>query len=110
LTGEQNTAIPPAITEFQIGLAVELSGGSTQGWLRVAGSLHKMRLDLVDAIEQRDAPRAVELIRDYHSRVINRTKSSPRAKEVRETDPGLATFLSTWLGSNVRLGQQPGGS
>lgn len=103
-------ALLRVITEFQIGLAVELSEGSTQGWLRVAGSLHKLRLELVEAIEQRDAPHAVQIVRDYHSRVINRTKSSPRAKEVRETDPGLATFLSTWLRSNVRLGQQPGGS
>ncbi|MDX6236462.1 MAG: GntR family transcriptional regulator, transcriptional repressor for pyruvate dehydrogenase complex [Kribbellaceae bacterium] len=103
-------ALSRVITEFQIGLAVELSGGSTQGWLRVAGSLHPMRLDLVEAVEQRDAARAVQLVHDYHSKVIARTKSSPRAKEMRETDPGLADFLSTWLRSNVRLGQQPGGS
>src|SRR3979409_1001211 len=32
------------ITEIQIGLAVELSGGSTRGWLRVAGSLHSKRM------------------------------------------------------------------
>jgi GntR family transcriptional repressor for pyruvate dehydrogenase complex len=103
-------ALCRVITEFQIGLAVELSGGSTQGWLRVGGRLHPMRLELVEAIEQRDAPRAVQLVHDYHSKVIKRTQSSPRAKEIQETDPRLAAFLSTWLRSNVRLGQQPGGS
>jgi DNA-binding FadR family transcriptional regulator len=103
-------ALCRVITEFQIGLAVELSGGSKQGWLRLAGSLHPMRMDLVEAIEQRDAARAVQLVHDYHSRVITRTQSSPRAKKIRETDPGLAAFLSTWLRSNVRLGQQPRGS
>jgi DNA-binding FadR family transcriptional regulator len=101
-------ALCRVITEFQIGLAVELSGGSAQSWLRVGGTMHPMRLELVSAIEERDAARAVQLVHDYHAKVIARTKSSPRAKEMRATDPGLAGFLSTWLKSNVRLGQQPG--
>ena len=103
-------ALCRVITEIQIGLAVELSGGSTRGWLRVAGSLHSTRMDIVEAIEQRDAARAVQLVHDYHRTVITRTQSAPRAKEIRETDPGLTAFLSSWLRSNVRLGQQPGGS
>jgi DNA-binding FadR family transcriptional regulator len=92
------------ITEIQIGLAVELSGGSTEDWRRVAGSLHKTRMDIVEAIAQRDSARAVQLLRDYHRKVIKRTQSSPRAKEIRETDPGLTTFLSSWLRANVGLG------
>jgi DNA-binding FadR family transcriptional regulator len=93
------------ITEIQIGLAVELSGRRTEDWRRVAGSpLHKTRMDIVEAIAQRDSARAVQLLRDYHSRVIKRTQSSPRAKQIRETDPGLTAFLSSWLGANVGLG------
>jgi DNA-binding FadR family transcriptional regulator len=92
------------ITEIQIGLAVEISGGSTEDWRRVAGTLHKRRMDIAEAIAQRDSDRAVQLIRDYHSRVIKRTQSSPRAKEIRETDPGLTAVLSSWLRANVGLG------
>ena len=85
-------------------LAVELSGGSTEDWRRVAGAMHKTRMDIAEAITQRDSDRAVQLIRDYHSRVIKRTQSSPRAKEIRETDPGLTAVLSSWLRANVGLG------
>jgi DNA-binding FadR family transcriptional regulator len=96
-------ALCRVITEIQIGLAVELSGGSKEGWLPVAGSLHNARMDIVEAIAQRDADRAVQLIHDYHRAVITRTQSAPRAKEIRETDPGLATFLSSWLRANARV-------
>jgi DNA-binding FadR family transcriptional regulator len=101
-------ALCRVITEFQIGLAVELSGGSKQGWLRVAGSLQQMRMDIVEAIAQRDSARAVQLVHDYHQTVITRTQASPRAKELRESDPGLASFLSSWLRANVGLGRAPG--
>jgi DNA-binding FadR family transcriptional regulator len=97
-------AICRFITDIQIGLAVELSGGSTEDWRRVAGALHKTRMDIAEAIAQRDSARAVQLVRDYHDKVIKRTQSSPRAKEIRETDPGLTTFLSSWLRANVGLG------
>jgi DNA-binding FadR family transcriptional regulator len=100
-------ALCRVITEIQIGLAVELSTGGTRGRLRVAGSLHRMRMDIVEAIAQRDATRAVQLVHDYHRRVITRIQSSPRAKEIRETDPGLTGFLSSWLGANVGLGSAP---
>lgn len=97
------------ITEIQIGLAVELSGGSTEDWRRVAGSLHQTRMDIAEAIAQRDSALAVQLVRDYHRKVIKRTQASPRAKEIRETDPGLTAFLSSWLAANVGLVSRPGG-
>jgi DNA-binding FadR family transcriptional regulator len=96
------------ITEIQIGLAVELSGGSTEDWRRVAGSLHKARMDIAEAIAQRDSAQAVQLVRDYHRKVIKRTQASPRARELRETDPGLTAFLSSWLGANVGVASTPG--
>jgi GntR family transcriptional regulator, transcriptional repressor for pyruvate dehydrogenase complex len=92
------------ITEIQIGLAVELSGGSTEDWRRVAGSPHKTRMDIAEAIAQRDATRAVQLIRDYHRRVIKRIQSTPRAKGIKETDPGFTAFLFSWLRANVGVG------
>jgi DNA-binding FadR family transcriptional regulator len=95
------------ITDMQIGLAVELSGGSTEDWRRVAGSLHGARMDIVEAIAHRDSALAVQLVRDYHAKVIKRTQSSPRAKQLKETDPGLINLLSAWLGANVTLGGMP---
>jgi DNA-binding FadR family transcriptional regulator len=97
-------ALCRVITEIQIGLAVDLSGGSTDDWRRVAGSLHKTRMDIVEAIAQRDSALAAQLVRDYHRKVIKRTQSSPRARELRESDPGLTTLLASWLGANVRVG------
>jgi hypothetical protein len=56
-------------------------------------------MEIVDAIAQRDAGRAVQLVHDYHSKIIKRTRSLPKAQELRESDPGLTTTLS--LGANV---------
>jgi len=92
------------ISQVQIGIAVELSKGSSQEWGRVPRSLSQARMDIVDAIARRDAPVAIELIRDYHRKAIERLQSSPGAKKLRATDPGLSTVLSSWLGSNVGLG------
>lgn len=91
------------ITQVQIGLAVELSKGSPGEWGRVPRSLSKARVDIVDAIARRDGPIAIELIRDYHRKAIERLQSSPGAKKLRATDPELTTALSAWLGSNVGL-------
>jgi DNA-binding FadR family transcriptional regulator len=98
-------ALCRSITEIQIGLAVELSGGSTGDWGRIAGapSLHKTRMEIAEAIAQRDASRAVALVRDYHGDVIRRIQSLPSARKLKQTDPGLTTVLSSWLGANVSL-------
>jgi GntR family transcriptional regulator, transcriptional repressor for pyruvate dehydrogenase complex len=99
-------ALCRAITEIQIGLAVKLAGGSIEDWRRVAGSLHKARTEIVDAVAQRDSARAVQLLDDYHRTVIKRIQSSPAAKELRVADPGLTTTLSTWLQANVGVGRR----
>jgi DNA-binding FadR family transcriptional regulator len=97
-------ALCRCITQFQIGLAVELSRGGTKEWGSVSGPLRKARMDIVDAIAERDSSSAVRLVRDYHREVVKRIESSPEAVKHRETDPGLTTFLSSWLGANVGLG------
>jgi DNA-binding FadR family transcriptional regulator len=94
-------ALCRSITEIQIGLAVELSGRRIEDWRRVAGSLYKARMDIVDAIARRDSARAVQLLRDYHRKVIKRIQASPWAKELKETDPGLTTSLAAWLRANA---------
>jgi DNA-binding FadR family transcriptional regulator len=98
-------ALCRAITEIQMGLAVELSGASAGDWGQIAGSpaLYAIRMEIAEAIAERDSPRAVRLIRDYHREVIARIQSLPRARELRESDPGLKAFLSAWLGANVSV-------
>jgi DNA-binding FadR family transcriptional regulator len=92
------------ITQVQIGLALELSRETMEEWGRVPRSLAKARMDVVDAVARRDGPAAVQLIREYHNKAVKRVQSSPGAKRLRETDPGLAGLLSSWLGANVGLG------
>jgi GntR family transcriptional repressor for pyruvate dehydrogenase complex len=98
-------ALCRAITEIQMGLAVELSGTSAGDWGQIAGSpaLYAIRAEIVEAIAERDSARAVRLIRDYHREVIARIQSLPRARELRESDPGLKAFLAAWLGANVSV-------
>jgi GntR family transcriptional regulator, transcriptional repressor for pyruvate dehydrogenase complex len=98
-------ALCRAITDIQMGLAVELSGGSAGDWGQIAASqsLYAIRVEIAQAIAERDAPRAVKLIRDYHGEVIARIQSLPRARELRESDPGLKAFLAAWLGANVSI-------
>ncbi|HWC80579.1 MAG TPA: GntR family transcriptional regulator [Pseudonocardiaceae bacterium] len=95
------------ITQIQIGLAVELTRETNEEWGRVPRSLNRARMDIVDAVAQRDGPTAVQLIREYHAKVVKRVQSSPGAKRLRETDPGLTGALSSWLGANVGLGNSP---
>jgi DNA-binding FadR family transcriptional regulator len=99
------SALCRSLTEIQIGLAVELSGGNDGDWGQIAGSrsLHTARMKVVEAIGRRDSGRATELIRDYHHEVIKRVQSLPRVKELRKADPGLETFLGSWLGANVSV-------
>ena len=100
-------ALSKAITEIQIGMAVELSGGERGGFGRVAGSMYDARIDIVDAVARRDAAAAADSVRAYHRRVIERTRALPRAKQLAKTDPGLSAFLSSWLGTNVSVGSPP---
>jgi DNA-binding FadR family transcriptional regulator len=93
-------ALCKALTEIQIGMAVELSGGDSGGWGHVAGSMYDARIAIVDAIAHRD-PAAAELVREYHRRVIERTRTLPRAKEIRATDPDLTNLLSTWINTAI---------
>jgi GntR family transcriptional regulator, transcriptional repressor for pyruvate dehydrogenase complex len=95
------------ITQIQIGLAVELSKETSEDWGRVPRSLSKARMEIVDAVARRDAATAVQLVREYHDKAVKRVQSSPGAKKLRATDPGLTSMLSSWLSANVGLGNSP---
>jgi len=92
------------ITLIQVGLAVELSKDSGEKWGAIPRSLNRARLDIVDAIEARDSRHAIQLVRDYHTKVVKRIRASPGATKVRDVDPDLTTVLSAWLGANVGIG------
>jgi DNA-binding FadR family transcriptional regulator len=64
-------ALCRAIVDIQIGLAVGHSGEDSRSSKRVVSSLGKMRMDIVEALEDRDADRAVELVRAYHERTLD---------------------------------------
>ena len=98
------TALCRFITQVQVGLAVELAKGGNQEWGRLPRSQAKARMEIVDAIAQRDAALAVELVREYHRKTVKRIQSSPGAQQLRESDPNLAAALSTWLSGNVNVG------
>jgi DNA-binding FadR family transcriptional regulator len=100
-------AVSKAITEIQIGMALELSGGARGGLGRVAGPMYQSRIDIVDAIARRDAATAADRVREYHDRVIERIGALPRAKHLAKSDPGLSAFMSSWLSTNVSVGSSP---
>lgn len=95
------------ITQIQIGLAVELAKGAGHEWGLLPRTLAGARMEIVDAIADRDVSTAVELVRDYHTKVVKRIQSSPGAKQRRASDPDLATVLSSWLSGHVTVGGQP---
>jgi DNA-binding FadR family transcriptional regulator len=92
------------ISSIQIGVAVELSRASGDTWGKIPRSMHADRLAIVDAIEARDAGRAVQLMQKYHTSLMQRIQASPGAAKLRKVDPGLTTMLSAWLGDNVGVG------
>ncbi|MFF3573942.1 FadR/GntR family transcriptional regulator [Nocardia jiangxiensis] len=94
------SALCKALSEIQIGLAVELSGGESGSWGSVAGAMYKARIAIVDALARRD-PATPDLVREYHQNVVKRTRNLPRAKQISKTDPGLTQLLATWLGTNI---------
>jgi len=99
-------ALCKALGEIQIGIALELSGGDSGSFGKVAGSVYNARLAIVDALAHRD-PAVAEQVREYHRSVIKRTRALPGAKQLRDTDPALTGFLSTWLGNNIRPDNTP---
>jgi DNA-binding FadR family transcriptional regulator len=97
------------ITEVQLGLAAEHSAGDVSSWRRVAGGLHDKRMDIVDALQSRDAARASELVREYHQLIIDRVQRVRRGRG-QESDLGSAESLSSWLETHVTLGSPPRGA
>jgi GntR family transcriptional regulator, transcriptional repressor for pyruvate dehydrogenase complex len=90
-------ALCRALVELQVGLALDVSGGKLSSWKRVAGGLHAERLRIVEALEGRDADRAVALVRAYHQRTLKLIAASPKARRMRQSDPQLAQLLASLM-------------
>jgi DNA-binding FadR family transcriptional regulator len=76
-------ALCRAIVDIQIGLAVGYSADDSRSSKRVLGSLRKARMDIVEALEERDADRAVELVRAYHERTLDLLGFGSRTRRTR---------------------------
>jgi hypothetical protein len=95
-------ALCRAIVDIQIGLAVEHAGEHSRSWKNVWGELGKLRLDIVEALEDRDAVRATQLVQLLHQRVVDQIQSSPRSRATTR-ESGSSELLSTWLRTHVHL-------
>jgi DNA-binding FadR family transcriptional regulator len=95
-------ALCRAIVDIQIGLAVEHAAEHSRSWKNVWGELSKLRLDIVEALENRDAVRARQLVQQLHQRVIDQMQRSPRAM-ASGSESGSSELLSAWLRTHVHL-------
>jgi DNA-binding FadR family transcriptional regulator len=95
-------ALCRAIVDIQIGLAVEHAGEHSRSWKAVWGTLGKLRTEIVEALEDRDAVRATQLVQVLHQRVVDQIQSSPRAK-ANASEAGSSERLSAWLRTHVHL-------
>ena len=91
------------ISEVQIGMAVQLSGGDQEGWGKVAGALHPGRMKIVEAVAEHDPARASAEVRDYHRHVVKRI-AAVRKDAGPVSDAALTEALTGWLKANVSLG------
>ncbi len=96
-------ALCRAIVDIQIGLAVAHAGANARSWKEIWGSLSQMRMDIVEAVEDRDAARAMEMVQALHERVVDQIRTSRGAKG-NTSDAGSSEVLSAWLKTHVLLG------
>lgn len=89
------------LTDVQVELAFELSGGRLSEWRRVAGGLQTHRLAIVEALESRSVQRTVEAVDAYTAEAEQLIFSTLRAKKIQVSDPGYARLLADMLGTRL---------
>jgi GntR family transcriptional repressor for pyruvate dehydrogenase complex len=89
------------LSDIQLELAIELSERQLLPLRQVAGALYGDRITVVEALEARHRERAVRAVREYHDHAMKLITSSPRAREIRDSDPGYAGLVSSLMSSKL---------
>lgn len=84
------------LTEIQVGLARELSGGSLDSLRKTTGRLAKERRRLVNAIKEKDPGEAVTAARAYHERAL-KVIAAQHSSSTTLADTVTSTFLTSLL-------------
>ncbi|MDB5872493.1 MAG: bacterial regulatory s, gntR family protein [Ramlibacter sp.] len=85
------------LSGVQVGLAMQLSGGTYEGWRKTVRRLSKERGRLVDAIEEGDPHAARDAANEYHDRAIKVIARQPMAQDIVTTDPALRSLIASWM-------------
>ena len=83
--------------EIQVELAIELSERRLLPLREVASALYQDRIAVVEALEARDADRAVRATRAYHDHALELITSSPTARQIGISDPSYARVISSLM-------------
>jgi DNA-binding FadR family transcriptional regulator len=100
-------ALCRAIVDIQLGLAVSYSGERSGSWKTVAGALRKMRVQIVEALEDRDADRAVMLVGAFHARTLDLIGSVSGGRRSKVSDPEFTRLVSMLLRDETRTRSGP---
>jgi GntR family transcriptional repressor for pyruvate dehydrogenase complex len=99
-------AMCACLGEIQVELAIELSERRLLPLRKVAAALYPDRIAVVEALEARDADRAVRATRAYHDHALELITSSPTARSIGLSDPSytrvISSLMSTKLASLTR--------
>jgi GntR family transcriptional repressor for pyruvate dehydrogenase complex len=94
-------AMCAVLAEIQVELAIELSRRGLLEFRDVAGALYLDRIAVVEALEARDADRAVRVTRAYHDHAMELITSSPTARQIRVSDPSYSQLLSSLMSTKL---------
>jgi GntR family transcriptional regulator, transcriptional repressor for pyruvate dehydrogenase complex len=89
------------LAEIQVELAIELSERRLLPLRDVADSLYRDRVAIVEALEARDATRAVQATRAYHDHALELITISPATREIRDSDPSYAQLISSLMSTKL---------
>jgi GntR family transcriptional repressor for pyruvate dehydrogenase complex len=90
-------AMCACLGEIQVELAIELSERRLLPLREVAGALYQDRIAVIEALEARDADRAVRATRAFHDHALELIDSSPTARQIRISDPSYTRLISSLM-------------
>jgi GntR family transcriptional regulator, transcriptional repressor for pyruvate dehydrogenase complex len=87
--------------EIQVELAIELSERQLLPLREVASALYRDRIAVVEALEARDADRAIRAARAYHDHALELITSSPTARQISISDPSYTRLMSSLMSTKL---------